>query len=441
MNRLMKYRKRRRECALVLLFCMLCTCLYGCSGKEKTEEGKTAPKVTLTVSTMYAGDDLYTRLFSEAASEWEELTGNTIASSSNTADEAYKNRIIMEFQTGAEPDVLFYFNGVDSNTLVSNKRVVSIDEIRKVYPSYASNMKESMMKASPYDGKIYCIPVNGYWEALFVNKKACSEADIPVPDENTDWDAFMDICEKAKKSGYTPIAAALGEVPHYWFEYCIYNYQTPDNHMIVPEFVIDNMGQAWVSGLTELKAMYDRGFFPENTLYMSDEAAKKLFLDGEALFLLEGSWYAASIDDRKNSEDYCVTYVPGTLSRKTTDIISGLSTGYYITRKAWEDPKKREAAVSFVEYMTKDEQVLKFAQVSATALANPKENEDTQESSEFIASAKAMAAGATGYSEAVQDFVPTACRAPVFEHMRELMKGETEISQAVHDVLSLKKGR
>lgn len=52
-----------------------------------------------------------------------------------------------------------------------------------------------------------------------------------------------------------------------------------------------------------------------------------------------------------------------------TDIIGGMSMGYYISRKAYENPK-RYKAVSFVEYMTSDEVVNKFATHSTTALKN-----------------------------------------------------------------------
>lgn len=429
-----------RKVKTVSALMIICLLLSSCSFQRENEKDLFLQNtVSISVSTMFAGEDGYAQIFNDAVEKWEKETGYNVSATSNTSDEAYKNRIIMDFQTGAEPDVLYYFNGVDSNVFVANKRVVSLDEIREVYPEYASNMKEDMMKASNYDGKIYCIPVNGYWEALFVNKKVLQEAGVDIPDENTSWEEFLACCRNIKNAGKTPIAVSLCEVPHYWFEYCIYNYQTPENHAIVPEFVIDNMGQAWVNGLSDIKRMYASGFFPENTLYMSDEEAKSLFLSGEAAFLLEGSWYAAQIRERSDTDNFCVTYVPGTETRQNTDIISGLSTGYFITRKAWEDDEKREAAIRFVEYMTTDEMVSRFAELSATALKKSTDYESY--GSEFLDSALSMVDGATGFSEAVQDFVPTACRAPIFENMKGLMLGTTEISDAVRDVLALKKAR
>lgn len=418
---------------LSLSFVFACACRPETSLRKEPEVKQ---KVTIEVNTMYGGDE-YGKVFYDAVKEWEKETGYSVSLSSSTSDEAYKNRILMDFQTGAEPDVLFYFNGVDSNPLVANKRVISLDEIRKVYPEYAINMKVGMMKPSSYDGKIYAVPVNGYWEALYVNLTVLTKLGLKVPDENTTWDEFMDMCEKIKQGGKTPIAASLAEIPHYWFEYCIYNHQTPESHAVVPEFLVDNMAQAWVAGLYDIKDMYDKGYFPENTLYISDEESKAMFLSNEAAFLLEGSWYASTVNERANSANYVVTYVPGTETRKSTDIISGLSTGYYITKKAWDDEEKREAAVRFVEYMTANEIVSKLSKINATALKSGAEVDE--DLSSFMESALNMVEGATGYSEAVQDFVPGNCRAPIFENMQGLMQGTSSIEDAVREVISLKK--
>ncbi|MBO7354901.1 MAG: extracellular solute-binding protein, partial [Lachnospiraceae bacterium] len=165
--------------------------------------------------------------------------------------------------------------------------------------------------------------------------------------------------------------------------------------------------------------------------------SKSLFLSGDAIYLLEGSWYASTINERKDSDDFAVTYVPGTATRKTTDIIGGLSTGYFITKKAWEDEEKRDAAVSFVEYMTANERISKFAVISATALKNGVEYTGTP--SPFYESALGMSEGATGCSEAVQDQLPAYCRAPVFENMQGLMQGTSDITEAVREVIRRKK--
>ena len=394
-----------------------------------------AEGVTINVTTTYAGEDSNAQNYKDSVAAWEEESGNKVEDSSATSDEAFKSRIITDFEAGSEPDVLFFFNGVDANQFVEQGKVVSVDEIREEYPDYASNMKDDLLGASPADGVNYSIPVNGYWEGMFVNKEVLEAAGVEVPTTETTWDEFLEMCEAIKTAGYTPIAASLQEIPHYWFEYAIYNFQSPETHNTVPESTDDEYGQAWVDGLNDIKALYGAGYFPENTLTATDAETFQLFTADKAAFLIDGSWkiggIAEAVDDIEN---FTVVNVPGKGDRKTTDEIGGLSMGYYITRKAWEDEEKKDAAVSFVSFMTSDEVVSKFAGVSATALKEGAEP-DTSEFNALQIDALSYTASFTGISPAVQDNLSAAAREPIFADMASIVKGDVDAADAVAAVL------
>lgn len=434
----------RKPLALVLAGLMAVS-LVGCgsdsdTGSSKSDDKAETGKVTLKVTTTYAGEDTNAGNYKAACDEWMESTGNKIDDSSATSDETFKARVITDFETGSEPDVLFFFNGVDSNQFVEQGKVVSIDEIREEYPDYASNMKDDMLGASPVDGKNYSVPVNGYWEGLFVNKEVCEKAGVEVPTADTTWDEFMDMCQKIKDAGYTPIAASLQEVPHYWFEYTIYNYQDVLTHATLPEKADDEYGKAWVNGINDIKEIYEKGYFPENTLTASDSETFELFTADKVAFLIDGSWKVGGIEEAVDDIDnYTVTYVPGTSTRKSTDLIGGLSSGYYITKKCWDDPEKRAAAVDFIEYMTSDEQVSKFAGSSATALKNGA-TVDEDKMSSLANAGVALCAGATGIAPAVQDSLSTAAKDPLFAGMADIVQGNTKAADAVNEALSINSG-
>ncbi len=406
--------------------------LAACGGS-----GDDKGSATINVVTTYAGNDGNAQNYQDAVAAWEKETGNKVNDASATSDETFKARVLADFEVGSEPDVLFFFNGVDSNAFVEAGKVVSIDEIRKEYPDYATNMKDGMMGASPVDGVNYSVPVNGYWEGLFVNKEVCEAAGIEIPGADTTWDEFLDMCQKVKDAGYTPIACSLATVPHYWFEFCIYNHLSTTTHNVLPTSVDSVQGEGWVAGLEDIKSLYEAGYFPDNTLTGTDDETVQMFIDGKAAFLIDGSWKVGGIESATdNIDNFTVTYVPGQGDRKSTDIIGGLSSGYYITKKAWDDPAKREAAVSFVQYMTSDEMVSKFAQVSATALVNGVQVDESALSSLAIAGLD-MIEGATGMTGAVQDQVPAEARVPVFDGMPKLVTGDSDITEAVQEVLTL----
>lgn len=426
----------RKALALVLCGAMAVS-MVGCgssSSGTKTNDETTKKSVKLSVTTTYAGEDGNAQNYKDAVAAWESKTGNKVDDSSQTSDEAFKSRVTTDFETGSEPDVLFFFNGVDSNQFVEQGKVVSIDEIRKEYPDYATNMKDDLLGASPVDGKNYSVPVNGYWESLFVNKKVLKEAGVEVPTKDTTWDEFMQMCEKIKKAGYTPIATSLLKIPHYWFEYSIYNFDSATTHATLPKTTDDAAGKAWVNGLNDIKMLYEKGYLPSNTLTATDDETFQLFANDKAAFLCDGSWKVGGIEKAaKDIENFTVTYVPGKGDRKTTDIIGGISMGYYITKKAWDDPEKRAAAVDFVEYMTTDEMVSKFAGTGVTALKNGVTPDSNM--SALAKDAVTFSAGVSAISPAVQDQLSEAVRKPIFGEMSAIVQGKTSAKDAVQAVI------
>ena len=410
-----------------------------------------AGPVEITVTTTFAGEDSNAQNYKNAVAGWEAATGNTVSDTSATSDETFKTRIITDFETGSEPDVLFFFNGADANDFVNAGKVVSIDDIRAEFPEYASNMNDDLIAASPADGVKYAVPVNGYWEAMFVNTKVLEDSGVAMPGADYTWDQFLDDCEKIKAAGYAPIAAALGNIPHYWWEFGIYNQQTPAEHLNIPGAADDATGSQWVAGLDDIKTLYEKGYFPDNTLSATDDETFAMFTDDKAAFLLDGSWKVggivgscqsdpddpSTIDTDKLSH-FDVTYFPGKGNRKTTDLIGGLSMGYYITTKAWEDPDKKAAAVSFVEYMTSDEVVPLFAQHTASALKNAPAVDESQFNALQV-KAMDMMSGVTSLTGAVQDLFNGDCRVSTFDGMPDIVVGNVSAADAVQEGIDVYK--
>lgn len=421
----------------------------GESGDGSAEVSQPAGPVELTVTTTFAGEDTNAQNYKDAVKAWEEQTGNTVVDTSATADETFKMRVITDFETGSEPDVLFFFNGADANSFIEAGKVLSIDEIRAEYPEYAGNMNDDLIPGSLVDDKKYAVPVNGYWEAMFVNTEILEAAGVAKPGANYTMDQFKEDCAKIKEAGYTPIAAALGNIPHYWWEFAIFNNQSPQTHLEIPQSTDDANGQAWVAGMNDIKELYDLGFFPDNTLSATDDETFAMFTEGKAAFLIDGSWKVGGIVgscqsdpedpstlDAEKLAKFDVTYVPGNGSRKATDLIGGLSSGYYITRKAWDDPDKRAAAVSFVEHMTSDSVVPAFAQHAASALKNAPVV-DPAEFNELQLRAIDMMAGVTSLTGAVQDLFQGDCRVSTFDGMPEIVTGRVDAVDAVEEGLSM----
>ena len=394
-----------------------------------------AENVSLNVVTSYGGDDGNRANFEAAVAEYEKMTGNKVNDGSATSNEEWKARVLTDFETGSEPDVLFFFTNADAEPFVSAGKVVSIDEIRAEYPDYATNMKESMLAVAA-DGKNYAVPSYGYWENMFVNKSVLDACGIEVPGPDYTWDQFLADCQTILDNGYTPIACSLVEVPHYWFEFVVMNNGNIANHLDVPASMDDAAAAKWVAGLNDLKDLYERGFFPKNTLTATDAETVAMFGEGEAAFLIDGSWKVGYFTGNHEDtlEDYAIAYVPGKGERPASDAIGGISMGYFITRKAWEDAAKRDAAVEFVSYLTSDEVLSKFVTTEVTALVNGAKPLGLNILQKSAADANANLTGIVG---AVQDTITSEAKGDLFGNIQNVVTGKMTAEEAVESAIAL----
>ena len=105
--------KRNRLFTLFLAALMLLTTLAG--GLAALAEGS----VELTVVTSYGGDDGNRKNYEAAVAAYEEATGNTVLDASSTSNEEWKARVLTDFETGTEPDVLFFFTNADAEPFIN----------------------------------------------------------------------------------------------------------------------------------------------------------------------------------------------------------------------------------------------------------------------------------------------------------------------------------
>ena len=445
--------KRKSLVAMLVAFAMSVSLLAGCGRKtekpaettkkteESKEDAKAAEPTEITVVTSYGGDDGNRQNYENAVASYQEATGNTVMDASATSNEEWKAKVLTDFETGTEPDVLFFFTNADAEPFIEAGKVVDIATIRETYPEYADNMKDSMMAAAA-DGKNYAVPSSGFWENMFVNKKVLADCNIEVPGPDYTWDQFLADCQTIKDKGYTPIAVSLFEVPHYWFEFVLMNNGTMANQLEVPavdadgKLVEDAVSEKWVNGLNDMKDLYEKGFFPENTLTAKDADTVQLFAEGEAAFLIDGSWKVGHFVDNyaDQLEDYAISYVPAKGERKATEALGGISMGYFITKKAWDDPAKQAAAVAFVEHMTSDEIMSTFVTTEVTALKNGASPEGLNSLQQSAADANNNITGITG---AVQDTITSECKTDLFANIQHVVTGEMTAEEAIASAIAL----
>ncbi len=357
----------RKSITFLLFFAILISLGTGCSNNRNTddvlssgiglnnsrtaEEAAAHDPVTLVTVSMYGGTDAnagnYQALNEQFMKDYPYIT---VEDDSQTADQDWKTKIAADFAVGNEPDVIQYFTDANASDVLAADKFVTIEDIRTIYPEYAGDTLDlALTAAANPDGIERAVPTTGYWEGLFCNKDLFDQYRLELP---TNWDKLLTAIRVFNENGIIPIAVSLNNVPHYWIEFLILASAGPKGYAIVPEEAPED----WCRGLDMFKALRDLGAFPANTDTIDNDYAGNLFKNKEAAMQLDGSWYLSGIPDQKNTVLVSFPVIPGGKAQPGF-MVGGISSGFYITKKAWNDSDKRDAAVKFVMAHTSSEAV------------------------------------------------------------------------------------
>lgn len=328
-------------CTSVLLL------IVGC--ESRVEEEKMEEEIVLKTVSMFGGTTPSAEIYQDINEKFMKKYENvTIEDDSQVCDEEWKTKVAVNFAVGNEPDVIQFFTDSAAESILATDKLVSLEEIQKEYPEYAKDTLDTALEAvRNNDGVIRAVPTTGYWEGLFCNKELFDKYDVKLP---TDWESFVKAVHIFKKNGIIPVAVSLNHMPHYWIEHLLLYTAGEEEYATVPE----KAPETWIKAFETLKELRDMGAFPEDTDVFADSCAIQLFQEGKAAMQLEGSWYVSSLVEAGMTDKVTVVAFPGVKEQKAKKgaLITGISSGFYITKRAWDDPQKREMAVRFVEAHT-----------------------------------------------------------------------------------------
>ncbi|WP_235440445.1 ABC transporter substrate-binding protein [Paenibacillus sp. DMB20] len=167
----------------------------GESKTPTTEAPKTEDKeVKLRVFSTFGGTDAARDAFQGVLDEFTAKHPNVKIENDvmSANDDGFRTKVNTDMNSGNEPDLLFYFIGADAEGFVNAGKVVPMNEILDANPDWKKGfIPDALELAKQKDGNIYAVPLTGFYEGLFVNKKIFEENGLELP---TDWD-------KLKKSG------------------------------------------------------------------------------------------------------------------------------------------------------------------------------------------------------------------------------------------------
>ncbi|WP_342479974.1 extracellular solute-binding protein [Paenibacillus sp. FSL L8-0340] len=212
------------------------------------------------------------------------------------------------------------------------------------------------------EGKVWNAPLFiNMPEGIIYSKKAYAAAGITgLP---ATYDEFLDIQEKLKSSGITPLVVGGKDIFHmgFWVNKFLIDEvyaKDPDWNSKrtagIVSFTDDNVIQA----MSDFKDLFTN-YVNKDWLSTGDNETASILVSGKAAQLFSGTWMFSQIEEADPSFEYGFYAVP---DRKGNINIVGLPSpsGWSLSAEAAGDPDKREAIKDFIRFFFAPEQYSSF---------------------------------------------------------------------------------
>ncbi|WP_105617509.1 ABC transporter substrate-binding protein [Vallitalea okinawensis] len=360
--------------ALLVVLTFVTGVFAGCAGEKEDVETpaatekqiddnttKEAEPVTLRISTMFGGTDPSTQVFEEQLVAFEELHPHvTIKNESMTSvGDEYRTKVKTDFATGNEADITFFYNGADVQGIINSDKVISYDEINEKYPEVGKDITDGVKDSvREEDGKLYMMPLTGFYEGLFVNEAIFEQYGLELP---TTWENLITAIDVLKENDIVPFAGPIAQ-SHYMIEHFVLSQAGAEGHKDV--LAGDEPSADWVAAFNNIKDLYEKEAFAKDALTMDIEMAQNLFIQEKAAMILEGSWFIGRCEDELKDKMTVIPMATASDKMDPTSIIGGFSSGYYVSKSSYEDPAKQQAVIDLVSFLTSAEAIKDHAAVN-----------------------------------------------------------------------------
>jgi raffinose/stachyose/melibiose transport system substrate-binding protein len=319
-----------------------------------------AEGITLRTTSNFFEVESVAQAYADALTDFEQTTGCTIEDNYTGLPDDIWKKMVSEDLAAGNLDVLFYYTA-DENSAAILPHVVPLEEVLAVHP--AARLLVSPLLAEA-DGKIYAVPLNGFFIGLFINRDQFESIGIKPP---ADWGELEAAVAKFREAGVTPIAASLSDYPNCLAEVTILASGSVADYCARPASAAD-IPSSWVDGMGLLRRLYDMVAFQANVNQITDMDAMRMFLEKEAAMRVDGTWFAGAVPQEGWDSTMVVPFPACSPAAEPTAVVGEMQMGFYISRSAWEDPQRREAAVKLLEALTTEKMRSKLSYAYGDAL-------------------------------------------------------------------------
>lgn len=312
----------KRFFALLLTLCLLPAAAF-------------AQGQTVSIATTFSGYDMAAQAYADALESWEAVSGNVADDYSGMPDDAWQQSVNDMLANGTL-DIYYTTLDLPQETLA---QLVRVDELLEADAALPVCHAQALSAA---DGNVYAIPVRFSFEALYVNTDLFLEHGVALPDS---WESLLAAVDALKNAGVTPIANAVNDWPAALADCAILSAGTSEAYLET-----EAISESYALGFERIRTLYERGAFGDQALTWTDLDAEAAFLNHEAAMRVDGEWLCELIAQEQWSNTTVIPF-PGT---QEGALVAGANAGFYMTRAAFDDPARREAALSLLRTLVSE---------------------------------------------------------------------------------------
>ncbi|ERK15116.1 putative sugar ABC transporter, substrate-binding protein [Pantoea sp. AS-PWVM4] len=258
--------------------------------------------------------------------------------------------------------------GGDMGSLVKDKLLWPLDDYAKTY-GWTTRFPDSILKRNRWSdtqdfgsGKLYGVASLGEMVGLYYNKALLDKAGIAVPKTLPELEQAM---EKLKAQGTAPMMLGLldGNMGQQLLS-TLWEAQIESSDRKKLDDLIYDVGGTFkddklVKAANMMKSWNDKGYFFPGFQGIGHDDAATLFQNGQAAFLVSGTWYLGQFKDNK---DIHFAAMPMGEGVQHALMVGGTDLAFSITSTA-KSKEQQDAAAKFIDYIVSDEMANRWLKV------------------------------------------------------------------------------
>ncbi len=251
----------------------------------------------------YMSDEAPKNAFAAVVAEFQRQNPDVRVTVNTVAHEQFKTQLVNYLTAREAPDVLTWFAGFRMQQYAMKGLLEPVDS---VFPggSFEKEFPAAFRPSASYKGKIYFLPMNWYWWAVYYNKDVFAANKLAVP---RTWDEFLAVCEALKKAGVAPIAIGAKDTwtAGGWFDYMNVAVNGGEAHQALTGGEVAYTDPSVVKTFGYLADLSRRGYIMPNAASYSWQEAANVLYNGKAGMYLMGQFIKdVAPAGRKDSIDF-----------------------------------------------------------------------------------------------------------------------------------------